>query len=111
MTSAIVDASFVDGAILYAVPYVAPDVQDEAIQTYPPNIEVQNLIIQNPNILEKAITELEARNRKLFEENVNNCFESMGKNRVFTNDNRALLPVPDDNAGNPGSGTSIEDNL
>lgn len=111
MTSAIVDASFVDGAILYAVPYVAPDVQDEAIQTYPPNIEVQNLIIQNPNILEKAITELEARNRKLFEENVNNCFESMGKNRVFTNDNRVLLPVPDDNAGNPGSGTSIEDNL
>ncbi|MGI6049351.1 MAG: SAF domain-containing protein [Acetivibrionales bacterium] len=111
MTSAIVDASFVDGAILYAVPYVAPDVQDEAIQTYPPNIEVQNLIIQNPNILEKAITELEARNRKLFEENVNNCFESMGKNRVFTNDNQVLLPVPDDNAGNPGSGTSIEDNL
>lgn len=111
MTSAIVDASFVDGAILYAVPYVAPDVQDEAIQTYPPNIEVQNLIIQNPNILEKAITELESRNRKLFEENVNNCFESMGKNRVFTNDNRVLLPVPDDNAGNPGSGTSIEDNL
>ena len=46
MTSAIVDASFVDGAILYAVPYVAPDVQDEAIQTYPPNIEVQNLIIK-----------------------------------------------------------------
>lgn len=111
MTSAIVDASFVDGAILYAVPYVAPDVQDEAIQTYPPNIEVQNLIIQNPNILEKAITELESRNRKLFEENVNNCFESMGKNRVFTNDNQVLLPVPDDNAGNPGSGTSIEDNL
>ncbi len=111
MTSAIVDASFGDGASLYAVPYVAPDVQDEAIQTYPPNIGVQNLIIQNPNILEKAITELEARNRKLFEENVNNCFESMGKNRVFTNDNRVLLPVPDDNAGNPGSGTSIEDNL
>ncbi len=129
MTSAIVDASLVEGAILYAVPYVAPDVQDEAIRTYPPNIEVQNLIIQNPNIINKAITELEARNRKLFEDNVNNCFEGLGKEKVFNNDKSQILtPLPTEATGSAdstgasntgsteasevsGTGSSIEDNL
>ncbi|NLL68368.1 MAG: hypothetical protein GX236_11875 [Clostridiaceae bacterium] len=63
MASAIVDASLVEGTVLYAVPYIAPDIQDEAIQTYPSNPEVQKLISENPNIVNKAVTELEIRNR------------------------------------------------
>jgi hypothetical protein len=53
----------VEGTVLYAVPYIAPDIQDEAIQTYPSNPEVQKLISENPNIVNKAVTELEIRNR------------------------------------------------
>lgn len=128
MTSAIVDASLVEGAILYAVPYIAPDVQDEAIRTYPPNIEVQNLIIQNPNVVNMAITELEARNRKMYEENVNSCFEGLGREKIFSNHidqikipdptnstefSEALPSTDIDHTNSSGSATdlNVEDNL
>ena len=40
MSSAIVDASLVEGSIPYAVQYVAPDIQKGAAKTYPANLEV-----------------------------------------------------------------------
>ncbi|NMA67147.1 MAG: hypothetical protein GX957_13100 [Clostridiaceae bacterium] len=83
MASAIVDASMVQGAFLYAVPYVAPDVQKAAYKTYPVNSEVYDLIAENPNIIVKAITELENRNRDLFENLINKMQEGVGKEAVF----------------------------
>lgn len=90
MASAIVDASLVENTLLYAVPYVAPDIQEEAIRTYPINLEVQNLILKNPNIVNKAVTELEARNRKLFEERINENYQHIGKNKVFADDSHFM---------------------
>ncbi len=98
MASAIVDASIVEGATLYAVPYVAPDIQNEAIRTYPSNAEVQNLILQNPNIVEKAVTMLEARNRSLFEDQINKDRQNFGMNKVYGED--ASMP-PNEKASSP----------
>lgn len=93
MASAIVDASVVEGAYLYAVPYVAPDIQKEAVKTYPSNSEVQNLIANNPNIVAKAVTQLEARNRSLFEEQINRDMQSSGRSAVFGEDINSASPV------------------
>lgn len=83
MSSAIVDASLVDGAVLYAVRYVAPDIQKEAARTYPPNLEVLELIASNPNIVEKAVETLEVRSRLNFEKSMNEDLEFSGKSPVF----------------------------
>ncbi len=92
MSSAIVDASIVDGAILYALPYVAPDIQNEAVTTYPSNSEVLNLILQNPNIVAKAITELEMRNRKILEEKINEDRENFGLTKIYGEDTTKVTP-------------------
>lgn len=94
MSSAIVDASIVEGAMLYAVPYVAPDIQKEAVMTYPSNNEVQELILQDPNIVTKAVTELEARNRRTLEERVNQDRENFGKTPVYDKDATKATPTP-----------------
>ncbi len=108
MASAIVDASIVEGARLYAVPYVAPDIQTEAIQNYPSNSEVQNLILQNPNILEKAVTELEARNRTIFEDQINQDKQRSGMNKVFGED----VPIPSSSVSEiPSQGSTSDLNL
>jgi hypothetical protein len=98
MASAIVDASLVEGTKLYAVPYVAPEIQSEAVRTYPSNPEVLSLILQNPNIVEKAVTELEIRNRAMFEERINEGYQSAGRNKVFNGitDSAALNPFGED---------------
>lgn len=92
MASAIVDASIVDNAILYALPYVAPDIQKEAVITYPTNSEVMNLILQDPNIVTKAITELEMRNRKMLEEKINEDRENFGLSKVYGEDTTIVTP-------------------
>jgi len=86
MSSAIVDAGIVQGAFLYAVPYVAPDIQQAASKTYPVNSEVFVLITENPNIVAKAVTELESRNRELFETIINNMQQNSGKKAIFFED-------------------------
>lgn len=92
MASAIVDASLVEGTILYAVPYIAPDVQNEAVRTYPTNPEVQNLILENPNIINKALTELEIRNRELFEKRIDEDYQYTGRNKVFGENKTVISP-------------------
>ena len=67
MASAMVDAYLHPGTVLYAVTYVAPDIQKAAVCTYPANEYVQDLIRANPNIVECAVTELERANRKWFD--------------------------------------------
>jgi len=102
MASAMVDASLVEGTRLYAVPYVAPEIQEEAVRTYPSNPEVISLILQNPNIVQKAVTELEMRNRLLFEEKINEDLENAGRRKVF-GENPDPAPVTQ------GAGESNED--
>lgn len=97
MDSAVVDASLVEGAFIYAVPYVAPDVQKEAQKTYPVNSEVQSLIANNPNIVEKAVTELEKRNRGFLEELINQKLQNTGQNKVFYKSS-AMAPTVDNAA-------------
>lgn len=67
ISSAIVDAYLHPGTVLYALTYVAPDIQQAAICTYPANAYVQDLIRQNPNILTHAVTELDKANREWFD--------------------------------------------
>ena len=67
ISSAIVDAYLHPGTVLYALTYVAPDIQQAAICTYPSNSYVQDLIRQNPNILSHAVTELDRANREWFD--------------------------------------------
>lgn len=83
MDSAIVDASIVDNAFLYAVPYVAPDIQKEAVINYSPNAEVTDLIRNDPNIVSKAVNELEKRNRTLLETLVNKYLDNTGQRKAF----------------------------
>jgi len=67
MSSAVVDAFLHPGTILYAVTYVAPDIQAAAVCTYPVNPYVQELMRLNPNILSKAATELGQTSRDWFD--------------------------------------------
>lgn len=62
MSSAIVDA-YLNDASIYAITYVEPGLQSKAVVTYPANHDVLDLIDSDPNIVEKAATELERRMR------------------------------------------------
>lgn len=93
MASAMVDASLIEGSRLYAVAYVAPDVQKEALTTYPANADVLTLIQNNPNIVVKAIETLEARNRQAFEERINDQRKQAGKSEVFGPEATTSQPV------------------
>lgn len=68
LSSAIVEASGIQGAKLYATRYKEAGIQDAAVPTYTPNSAVTTLIgvnssgaISNPNIIEEAKNELRRR--------------------------------------------------
>lgn len=112
MSSAIVDASIVEGTILYVVPYIAPDIQNEAVRTYPSNPEVQKLILEDPNIINKAVTELEARNRELFEKRIDEDYQYTGRNKVFGENKTVITPDAYENmAIEEAEEVGVEDNL
>lgn len=67
-SSAIVDAYLHKGSKLYTVIYVEPFVQKEAHITYPVNNQVLDLILDNPNIVDVAKTELTKEVRNLLDE-------------------------------------------
>jgi hypothetical protein len=70
ISGAIVDA-YIQDATIYALSYVEPGIQEKAITTYPANKAVLDLIDSDPNIVQKATTELERRNRLKLEEAMN----------------------------------------
>ena len=108
MSSAIVDASLVEGSSLYAVEYVAPDIQKEAAKTYPANLEVLELISTNPNILHHAIETLEVRNRLTFEKRKDEDLALSGRPGVFGEAGQ-YDPFPEDiTAGQNSNGTQDE---
>ena len=111
MSSAIVDASIVEGTVLYVLPYIAPDIQNEAVRTYPSNPEVQKLILEDPNIISKAVTELETRNRELFEKRIDEDYQYTGRNKVFGENKTVISPDSYEDKAIEAEEVRVEDNL
>jgi hypothetical protein len=66
LSSAIVEAAAYETAKIYAISYVLPDLQEEAIVNYPVNTNVYELIINNPNIVDEAIKKLTIRGENTY---------------------------------------------
>ncbi|MCU6711488.1 SAF domain-containing protein [Paenibacillus sp. J5C_2022] len=74
-SSAIVDA-YLQGARLYALPYLEPGLQEAAIVNYPANPLVLDLMENDPNLLEVAETELARKLRETLDNNLKAMSES-----------------------------------
>lgn len=74
-SSAIIDA-YLQGARLYALPYIEPGLQDAAVVNYPANQKVLDLMEADPNLLETAKTELARTLRKKLDGNLKAVSES-----------------------------------
>ncbi|WP_163977858.1 SAF domain-containing protein [Paenibacillus alvei] len=74
-SSATIDA-YLQGARLYALTYVEAGLQAAAVANYPASTVVLDLLEHNPNMLEKASTELARRLRKTLESNLDNMGEA-----------------------------------
>ncbi|QTH40889.1 SAF domain-containing protein [Cohnella sp. LGH] len=74
-SSAIIDA-YLQGARLYALPYIEPGLQEAAVVNYPANPEVLDLMEIDPNLLAKAKTELARSLRQTLDTNLNAVSES-----------------------------------
>ena len=61
MSCAIVDSAQVKGAKIYATKYTEAGMQKAATPTYPINESTSKLLQSDPNILEKAMTEIRTR--------------------------------------------------
>lgn len=69
MSSAIVDA-YIQGAKIYAMPYVDKNMQDASEMTYPVKENVKELIQESPNIVNIAKLNLEQQNRERLDSNM-----------------------------------------
>ena len=67
LSSAIVEAAAYEGSRIYAISYVLPEFQEEAIVNYPVNQNVYDLIMANPNIVDESIKRLTIRGSKSYE--------------------------------------------
>ncbi|MFF3924046.1 SAF domain-containing protein [Paenibacillus lactis] len=74
-SSAIIDA-YLQGARLYALPYIEPGLQEAALVNYPANPKVLDLMEHDPNLLEKATTELARQLRATLDDNLKAMSES-----------------------------------
>lgn len=74
-SSAIIDA-YLQGARLYALPYIEPGLQDAAVVNYPANQKVLDLMAVDPNLLETAKTELARTLRQTLDGNLKAVSES-----------------------------------
>lgn len=74
-SSAIIDA-YLQGARLYALPYIEPGLQEAAVVNYPANPKVLDLMAHDPNLLEKATTELARQLRSTLDGNLKAMSES-----------------------------------
>ena len=72
MSSAIVDASKILGAKLYATKYTEPGMQEAAIPTYIVSAENSQLLQRDPNIVESAMEEIIARYNQVDSTNIRN---------------------------------------
>lgn len=83
MSSAIVEAYKMNGAMLHATRYVEPGIQEAATVTYVPNDETRALIERDPNIVE------EAKNALLSVLNANSELVRPGINNAINNEDAA----------------------
>ncbi|MEK4508884.1 SAF domain-containing protein [Paenibacillus sp. FSL K6-2524] len=74
-SSAIIDA-YLQGARLYALPYIEPGLQDAAVVNYPANQKVLDLMAVDPNLLETAKFELARTLRQTLDGNLKAVSES-----------------------------------
>lgn len=74
-SSAIIDA-YLQGARLYALPYIEPGLQEAAVVNYPANPKVLDLMEIDPNLLETAKTELARNLRQTLDANLKAVSES-----------------------------------
>lgn len=95
MSNAIVEAYTMNGAILYTTTYTEPGMQDAATPTYVPSANVQNLMNQNPNILQEAKNALFTRY---------NSTSSIRTNNI----NGELSQYQEESQGNISNGVSSE---
>ncbi len=63
MSSAIVEAYQMEGALLYTTKYIEPGLQQTATPTYVPSASILNLITQNPNVVSEAKTAIYNRHQ------------------------------------------------
>ena len=96
MSNAIVEAYMIEGSKLYLTRYVEPGMQAGAITNYVPNGDVQNLIAQDPNIVNEAKQELINRI---------NTYGALNRNNI--NDELNTMEA-DDRADAVATGTSSE---
>ncbi|WP_438350947.1 SAF domain-containing protein [Paenibacillus sp. FA6] len=75
MSSATVDA-YLNSAKIYATTYVDPFMQDKAIENYPVNLQVIDLIESDPNVLVKASEQLKKSVRRNLELNLSEMNET-----------------------------------
>ncbi|WP_372660272.1 SAF domain-containing protein, partial [Cohnella sp.] len=75
ISSAIIDA-YLQGARLYALPYIEPGLQEAAVVNYPANPKVLDLMAHDPNLLEKATTKLARQLRLTLDDNLKAMSES-----------------------------------
>ena len=75
MSSAIVDAYLYSGAYLYCTKYIEPTLQEASIVNYQPSLASQELIQNNPNIVEVAEKALSQTLRKELENRLANSID------------------------------------
>lgn len=80
ISSAIIDAYIHPGTKIYVVKYVMPELQGAAIPFYVPNEDVLDLMLRDPNVLEKASDALAQELRESLERNLNSITDdNIGK--------------------------------
>lgn len=71
LNCAIVESYKIQGALLYAVEYIEPGLQENATVTYSPNNEVYELIQKDPNCVATVVEKIKERNRAISRNNLN----------------------------------------
>lgn len=113
MSSAIVDA-YLNDASIYAVTYVEPGLQQAAAVTYPSNARVLDLIENDPNIVQRAVTELERRMRDKLEtgldlltpEEIQKYINNKANSAVINPGTQDNALIPDEQASADGGADS-----
>ena len=96
ISSAIVDA-YLNGAKIYAIPYVDEHMQEKSTMTYPIKPNVQELIKESPNIVNKYEMELERLNRGRLENNLRVMSEEQ-KSKIQDGDHQVKSKATQENA-------------
>ncbi|MFY0519311.1 hypothetical protein ACOMCU_16010 [Lysinibacillus sp. UGB7] len=96
ISSAIVDA-YLNGAKIYAIPYVDEHMQEKSTMTYPIKPNVQELIRESPNVVNLYEMELEKLNRGRLENNLRDLSEEQ-KAKIQDGDQQVQSKVSEENA-------------